>query len=123
MDAASDLNRPSNRLESGVEITAASLRIGVLTTDATARLRLEGDLDAGSAPTLVAVGRTLVDGGSEHIVLDCERLRFCDSAGIHALASLQRPPEVRSVSLVQASATLRRLLEITGLQKLFDTAA
>lgn len=123
MDAASALNTPSARLQSGAEITAASLTIGVLSADGTALLRLEGDLDAGSAPTLIAVGRTLVDGGSEHIVLDCDRLRFCDSAGIHALASLRRPPEVRSVSLVRTSATLRRLLEITGLQELFDRAA
>ncbi|QYG93175.1 STAS domain-containing protein [Iamia sp. SCSIO 61187] len=123
MDAASALNSPTARLQTGVEITAASLTIGVLSADDTALLRLEGDLDAGSAPTLIAVGRTLVDGGSEDIVLDCDRLRFCDSAGIHALASLHRQPEVRSVSLVRTSATLRRLLEITGLQALFDRAA
>jgi anti-anti-sigma factor len=123
VDAASALNSPSSRIQSGAEITAASLTIGVLSADGTALLRLEGDLDAGSAPTLMAVGRTLVDGGSEHVVLDCDRLRFCDSAGLHALASLRRQPEVRSVSLVRTSATLRRLLEITGLRELFDRAA
>jgi anti-sigma B factor antagonist len=111
--------RPT-RLHSGVEIHTDDLVIGIMSVDRTALLRLDGELDAASGPVLIDVGRTLAEQGSEHLVIDCGHLRFCDSGGLAAFISIRQAPSVRSVALVRTTATVRRILEVTGLDVAFD---
>jgi anti-anti-sigma factor len=81
-------------------------------------LRLVGGLDAVTEDVLLEQGRAAVGAGTTTLVLDCAGLRFCDSAGLRALVLLGR--EVGSpLVLRNASPTLSRLLEVTGLSPVF----
>lgn len=115
MSALPVSGRSARHLHAGTEVRAPGLVVNVLLADGTALLRLDGDLDAASAPDLIEVGRTLAADGSEHLLIDCGRLAFCDSAGLHAFVSILRAPGTKGVQLVRTSADLRRLLEIGGL--------
>ncbi|HEU5148858.1 MAG TPA: STAS domain-containing protein [Iamia sp.] len=108
------------RIRSGIEIRATGLVIGVLSADGTALLRLDGDLDSASAPALLDVGRSLVAAGSQHLVIDCGHLRFCDSAGLHAFASIGAADGARSLALARTSPRLRRMLDMAGLDVAID---
>ena len=54
------------------------------------------------------------------LVVDMTGTRFCDSAGLHALIGAHRraQAEGRQVSLVIASAQVRRILALTALDRL-----
>jgi anti-anti-sigma factor len=113
----------SDRLHGGIEIRTDALVIGIMSVDHTALLRLDGELDAASGPALIDVGRSLVEAGSEHLVIDCGHLRFCDSGGLAAFISIRQAPGVRSVALVRTTTMVRRILEITGLDVAFDLSS
>jgi anti-sigma B factor antagonist len=110
----------NHALRVGVEIRRENLRIGLLSLDGTALLRIEGDLDAATAPTLLDIGRSLAGAGCHDIVLDCDGLHFCDSAGLHAFVSIRQAPGVASVTLARPRAMVRKLLAITGLAAVLD---
>jgi anti-anti-sigma factor len=78
---------------------------------------LEGELDIGSTPKLVAIVRGVIDVGDDHIVLDLADLSFIDSTGLGGLAHVSdlargagAVVEVRS-----PSALTTQVLEVTGL--------
>jgi anti-sigma B factor antagonist len=54
------------------------------------------------------------------LVVDMSQTRFCDTAGIHALVSAykQAQAERGELRLVIATATVRRIFAITGLDRL-----
>ncbi len=111
--------RPPHEIRSGIEVRRDHLTIGVLSADGTALLRLDGELDAATAPALLEVGRSLVGAGSTAVVVDCAHLRFCDSAGLHAFVSIRGTAGVDSVALVRTTPAVRRLLAVAGLDELF----
>lgn len=85
-----------------------------------ARLELRGDLDMDTAATVIEAARHLVDDGQRDVVVDCAGLTFCDSYGLRALkevADLVGPEGSASIS--RPSATLTRILSITGLGDAF----
>jgi len=92
----------------------SALEISPLT--GVAGLRVEGELDLATAPLLM---EALVDLGSERDVhLDLALLTFLDSSGLHAIVALARSFDGnRSVVLVNPSTAVRRILEITGIDK------
>jgi anti-anti-sigma factor len=51
---------------------------------------VEGELDMDTAPALRSVLVDLVDRGVTRIVLDTERVRFCDSIGLSTLLMTHR---------------------------------
>jgi anti-anti-sigma factor len=53
-------------------------------------VEVRGELDIDSAPMLRAVLLDVVDRGTFRIVLDAERLRFCDSIGLSTLLTTHR---------------------------------
>ncbi|WP_069174514.1 STAS domain-containing protein [Streptomyces griseus] len=93
----------------------------------TVRLRLAGDLDYDTSERLVerAVGCLAADPGPRELLLDCSRLRLCDSMGISALLMVHRATSSRGVGLRLESPPdfLRRILEITGIRELFGSDA
>jgi anti-sigma B factor antagonist len=77
-------------------------------------VRLEGELDLATAPLLT---EALLDFASEREVhLDLALLTFLDSSGLHAIIALARSQDGdRSVVLLNPSAAVLRILEITGI--------
>jgi len=80
-------------------------------------IRVAGDLDVVSAPRLIRVIRDLVRAMVRRIDVDCRRVDFVDSAGIRALIVGRN--EARGMGaemrLISASASMQRVLDITGL--------
>jgi anti-anti-sigma factor len=82
-------------------------------------LRLVGELDLASVPTL----RSCLDnvaGEVRTVVLDCAELTFLDSTGIGLLIRCQRDLSDRGGSLVVRAprSHVRKVLEITQVAKL-----
>lgn len=88
---------------------------------AAAIVRVEGELDAYSAPGLEDLGANLLAEGTTEIVLDLAGTTFLDSSGLRAILTLHRRIEnVRGeLSLGNPSEPVLRLLEITGLNEHF----
>jgi anti-sigma B factor antagonist len=81
---------------------------------------LDGEIDAFTATDLLeSIERACEPGGA--LVLHMERVTFIDSSGIGALlaAAGTGRGHPRSVQIHSASDQVRRVLSITGLEKLF----
>lgn len=78
---------------------------------------LRGEVDPHTAPQLVEALDRLVDDGASGVRIECRELQFIDSSGLRVLVATYRRLGGRPRALVVtgASATLRRLLEVTGL--------
>ena len=86
----------------------------------TALLRLEGELDASTAPILdEALRRAASDGAAQRLVLDLGKLKFVDSAGLSVLVAAHRRLQHDGAELVvcSPSAAVRRLFDIAGLDR------
>ncbi len=86
----------------------------------TALLRVEGELDASTAPVLdEALRRAAAEGATERIVLDFGKLTFVDSAGLSVLVSAHKRLQRDEAELVVSapSAAVRRLFDIAGLDR------
>src|SRR3954452_20228326 len=80
-------------------------------------LRVEGELDLSSAPTLTAqIEATFRDPGT-HVLVDLSALEFCDSTGLRALIGAVQEARVHTVNLgivpPRAPAAMRAI-EISG---------
>ncbi|MBQ1024571.1 STAS domain-containing protein [Micromonospora sp. C95] len=84
-----------------------------------AELRLTGDLDFDSAPELVDVVATLRREGFEQFVIDLSGVSMCDSSGLSAFVVAHRGGSV-PLRLIGVNATLRQLLDRTGLAELLE---
>jgi anti-sigma B factor antagonist len=86
-----------------------------------------GDLDAASAPRLHDELVVLADAGVERIVLDLRRLTFVDSFGLGVIVTAKKrlSQDGNSLCLVAEpdQRTLRRVLEITGLDRVLPVHA
>lgn len=79
------------------------------------RLRLYGELDLASAPALDLVHCVLPED-IEVVRIDLTGMRFCDTAGLRALARLCAGAEQRHhVEVVGVQPSLRRIGALTGL--------
>lgn len=87
----------------------------------TAVVRVNGELDAATAPLLdEALRRAVaVDGETTRLVLDFSNLAFVDSAGLSVLVSAHKRLQRDGAELVVAapSAAVRRLFDIAGLDR------
>lgn len=86
------------------------------------RLRVEGEVDVASSPTLRARIADLIDEGADRIVLDLDDMTFIDSSGLGVLVgALKRVSELDRKDLVLRGlqGPPRRVFEITGLTELF----
>jgi anti-anti-sigma factor len=86
-----------------------------------ATIQLAGELDASSAPALRDRIVELISEGCVHLVFDCSRLQFIDSTGLGVLigARARALAANGSVVLEGVSASLHRLLVVTGIDGLF----
>lgn len=80
-------------------------------------VRLRGDVDAHGAPRLTEEIERLVASGARVLVVDCADVEFMDSSGLRALVAASQLLERDGGQLFieGMSATVQRVLEITGL--------
>lgn len=83
---------------------------------------LRGELDEGTAPTLVSEVGAAVEPGRD-LVVDLGGLGFCGSAGLSALILVERrvADAGGAMRLTDASPFLIELLEMAGLDRLLAT--
>lgn len=89
---------------------------------AAAIVRVRGELDAYSAPSLEELGTNLLAEGVGELVLDLSATTFLDSSGLRAILTLHRRMENDDrgeLALGNPSDPVLRLLEITGLTEHF----
>ncbi len=88
-------------------------------TDATGApvIAVGGELDISNADALEAAVRNALAGRPSRLTFDLEQLRFMDSAGIAVL--IRTAENVDQVRLQSLAPSVRRVIEITGLEPLF----
>jgi anti-anti-sigma factor len=80
-------------------------------------LRMKGELDIASIPDIDSPLRTLVEEGGD-ITLDVSELRFMDSSAVQLVIRAVQGLDGRGrVILVHPVATVRRLIEVMGLDR------
>lgn len=97
------------------------LRLAVETAPDHAVLTVAGEVDVYSAPSLRQQLVQLIEGGVTRIVVNLEPVGFLDSTGLGVLvAALNRCRRLDGdVELVCSQPRILRVLEITGLTRLF----
>jgi anti-sigma B factor antagonist len=80
---------------------------------------VHGEIDVATSPTLRERLISLVNGGAARLVLDLEAVDFLDSTGLGTIVSLLKRVRTHGgdLRLVCTEARIRRLFEITGLEK------
>jgi anti-sigma B factor antagonist len=88
----------------------------------TAVLTVQGEIDTLTAPTFTAATTELVTGPDERLVIDLTGVRFLASSGLAVLITAANRADERGarLRLVVATRAVRRPLEITGTDQLFD---
>ncbi len=88
--------------------------------DGLVMLTVSGELDLATAPSLMAAVTELASAGGPPAVIDLSHVTFCDSSGLGALiAARQLLPAENSLVLRQPSASVRKLLALTGMTRMF----
>lgn len=83
------------------------------------RVRLQGELDTLSVPVLRQTVDALYATGCFQITLDLTGLTFIDSSGLGALVAVWRrcQSEEGGATVVNPSAVVRRLMDMTGIAR------
>jgi len=85
-------------------------------------IQLEGEVDVYTAPQLKQQMIGLLEGGAREMVVDLSRVDYLDSTALGVLiGGLKRMREMNgNMVLICPSPRIRRVFEITGLDKIFD---
>ncbi|QCX74175.1 Putative anti-sigma factor antagonist [Streptomyces sp. YIM 121038] len=94
----------------------SSLRVDIVSGFDPALVRVHGDLDIASAPSLRAALAPLLH---RRVELDLTDVAFIDSSGINALAAHHRHCRDAGgrITVIEASKPVRRVLHITGVDE------
>jgi anti-sigma B factor antagonist len=81
-----------------------------------------GEVDLFTAPKLKEGLIDALDNGTKKLMIDLEQVEFMDSSGIGVLIGTLRRVNERdgSLALVCSKGPVLRVLEVTGLNKVFD---
>jgi anti-sigma B factor antagonist len=95
------------------------LRTEVAEVKAWTVVTVHGEIDVATSPALRERLIGLVNDGSTRLVLDLEAVDFLDSTGLGTIVSLLKRARTHGgdLRLVCTGARIRRLFEITGLDK------
>ena len=94
----------------------APITVTTRTEGGTPVVSLSGELDLSNTGHVRSYLDDALAGGSERRVFDLSGLEFMDSSGIALLAAAAQ--RVREVEIREPPATVRRLLELTGLTEI-----
>lgn len=85
-------------------------------------IELEGEVDVYTAPQLKQQMIGLLEGGAKEMVVDLGKVEYLDSTALGVLiGGLKRMRETDgNLVLVCPSPRIRRVFEITGLDKIFE---
>lgn len=85
-------------------------------------IRLEGEVDVYTAPQLKQQMISLLEAGTKQMIIDLTRVEYFDSTALGVLiGGLKRMRERDgNLSLICPNPRIRRVFEITGLDKIFD---
>lgn len=85
------------------------------------RVHVVGEIDFGSAPELRVRLHQVVTGGTGRLILDVSGVTFCDSSGLGVLIGARSLLLAHggTLSVVGAAGQVARLLQITGLERMF----
>ena len=99
-----------------------SLQLNVVEGDGVAAVSVRGEVDIHTCAELEKTLTGLADKGVRTITLDLGEVGFIDSSGLRALVVGHKALQDHGGVLVVAnpSASTARLLEVTGLDGLFD---
>lgn len=88
----------------------------------TAVLEVNGEIDTLTAPAFTDATAELMTGPDETLVIDLTGVRFLASSGLAVLITAAHRAEERGtrLRLVVSTRAVRRPLEITGTDQLFD---
>ena len=92
------------------------MQIDVVERDGWLILRVEGELDIATAPSLDAELERAQDSAAERIVVDLDRVDFIDSTGLHVLVrhSFVASQNGGRLRLTEGSEQVQRLFKLTG---------
>lgn len=82
---------------------------------------VQGEIDLATVPALFKELADSVQAEQCRVIVDLTDVTFMDSTGLNALAVAWRSAEARAgeVRLVGVSSTIRRVLQVTGLEQFF----
>lgn len=85
-------------------------------------IELEGEVDVYTAPQLKQQMINLLESGAKEMIVDLSKVDYLDSTALGVLiGGLKRMREMDgNMVLVCPSPRIRRMFEITGLDKIFD---
>ncbi|MHB8841561.1 MAG: STAS domain-containing protein [Candidatus Aquicultor sp.] len=89
----------------------------IIALDSELLVSLQGDLDMYTTSILQEDIWDHLYSSIKIITIDCDRVRFVDSAFLQLLTIINM--EVESVRIINASRTIRKIFEITGLDDIF----
>ena len=91
-------------------------------SDGFAVIRLEGAVDAHTAPQFEEAVQSVIDAGQNKIVVDCEKLSYISSAGLGVFMGFIE--EVRDaggdIKICGLSDKAKQPFEILGFESLYD---
>jgi anti-sigma B factor antagonist len=81
-------------------------------------LRIKGEIDIASAPTLRAVVDGVLDSPAQELCIDLSPTTFLDSSGVHLLFQSMRRAETSGwrLTIVVPEGNVRRVLRLCGLE-------
>ncbi|HEY1680800.1 MAG TPA: STAS domain-containing protein [Candidatus Tumulicola sp.] len=84
--------------------------------------KLRGSLDLATAPTVRAALTDAASDANRHLIVDLTQIEFLDSTGLGALIGAHRRASEHngSLRLVVTEGPISRLLNITGLLRVFS---
>ena len=87
------------------------------------RIKFHGEMDLASSPDLGRWIEAQLAGPASRLELDLSGVEFIDSNGLHALIHAHQYATARGsqLVLVAPSSAVRRLLELTGCDKILTT--
>lgn len=83
---------------------------------------LIGELDVSSAEVFKKSLNDLVDENSQNIKIDLDKLEYIDSTGLGVMVGVLKRLKVngKGIYLSNPISNVRKILEITGLDKIFN---
>lgn len=93
--------------------------------DQASLIGLEGEVDVYTAPQLKQQIIALLDGGVKHVIVDLTSVEYLDSTALGVLIGGLKRLRERSgtLDLICPNPRIKRIFEITGLDKIFDIFA